>query len=161
MSNPPALPQALLHLLLPVDARETVSGDLLEEYREARIPALGRLRANVWYWRQAGGIWLHAYWWFAVPIVFLLVVHDIFNTFRAPSGASHLDRLPTLAVAPMPPLVAVGVFVLAGALWKPAHAAMRRRTRRRSRDVLRRVGLSCSRAPPDTQRATRRSQRRL
>jgi len=125
LSNPPALPQALLHLLLPVDARETVSGDLLEEYREARIPALGRLRANLWYWRQVGGIWLRAYWWFAVPIVFLLVVHDIFNTFRAPSGASYLDRLPTLAVAPMPPLVAVGVFVLAGAYgsWRTQRCA--------------------------------------
>jgi hypothetical protein len=115
MSNPPAVPQALLLLLLPADARETVTGDLLEEYREARTPALGRLRATLWYWRQVGGIWFRAYWGFAVPVVLLLAVHDIFNTFRAPSGASYLDGLPTFVLAPMSPLVAVGFFGLAGA----------------------------------------------
>jgi hypothetical protein len=115
MSNPPAVPHALLLLLLPADSRETVSGDLLEEYREARMPALGRLRANLWYWRQVTGIWFHAYWWFVVPVVLLLAVHDMFNTFRAPSGASYLDGLPTFALAPMSPFVAVGFFGLAGA----------------------------------------------
>jgi hypothetical protein len=114
-SNPPAVPQALLLLLLPADARETVTGDLLEEYREARTPALGRLRANLWYWRQVGGIWFRAYWGFVVPVVLLLAVHDIFSTFRAPSGASYLDGLPTFVLAPMSPLVAVGFFGLAGA----------------------------------------------
>jgi len=115
MTNPPAVPQALLHLLLRPDARETVCGDLLEEYREARIPDLGQLRADLWYWRQVGGIWLRAYWWFVVPIVLLLVVHDVFNTFRAPSGASYLDALPKLALVPMSPLVALSFFALAGA----------------------------------------------
>jgi hypothetical protein len=32
---------------------ETISGDLLEEYREERLPRLGSVRANVWYLRQA------------------------------------------------------------------------------------------------------------
>jgi hypothetical protein len=114
MSNPPAVARALLHLLLPVEMRDTVSGDLLEEYRAGRIPKLGQLQANLWYWRQVGGMWLRSYWWFVVPIVVLLVVHDIFNTFRTSSGASYLDGLPTLARA-MSPLVAVGVFALAAA----------------------------------------------
>jgi hypothetical protein len=115
MSNPPAVPHALLLLLLPADGRESVSGDLLEEYREARIPALGRLRANLWYWRQVGGVWLRAYWWFVLPVVLPLAVHDVFNTFRAPSGASYLDALPKFALAPMSPIVGVGFFGLAGA----------------------------------------------
>jgi hypothetical protein len=115
MSNPPAVPQALLGLLLRANARETVCGDLLEEYREARVPALGPLRADLWYWRQVGGIWLRAYWWFVVPVVLLVVVHDVFNTFRAPSGASYLDGLPTLALVPLSPLVVVSFFGLAGA----------------------------------------------
>ena len=115
MSNPPAVPHALLLLLLPADGRESVSGDLLEEYREARIPALGRLRANLWYWRQVGGIWLRAYWWFVLPVVLPLAVHDVFNTFRAPSGASYLDALPKFALVPMSPIVGVGFFGLAGA----------------------------------------------
>lgn len=43
--------RALLRLLNPRD-RETVSGDLLEEYREEQVPRLGRLRANLWYLAQ-------------------------------------------------------------------------------------------------------------
>ncbi len=38
--------------LLPRD-RETISGDLLEEYREEQAPRLGAMRANVWYLRQS------------------------------------------------------------------------------------------------------------
>lgn len=115
MPNPPAEAQALLDLVLRVDARETVSGDLLEEYRDARIPKLGRRRADRWYWRQVGGIWLRAYWWLVVPLVLLLVVGDLFNTFRASSGASYLDDLPKLARVPMSPLGAIGFFLIAGA----------------------------------------------
>jgi hypothetical protein len=115
MSNPPAVPQALLSLLLSPDARESVCGDLLEEYRESRAPVLGKRRADVWYWRQVLGIWLRTYWWVVVPLILVLVVHDIFNTFRAPSGASYLDGLPLLARVPLSPVVAVAFFVMAGA----------------------------------------------
>jgi hypothetical protein len=38
----------LLHCLAARD-RETISGDLLEEYREEQVPRFGSLRANVWY----------------------------------------------------------------------------------------------------------------
>jgi len=115
MANPPALPQTLVELLVPLDARENVSGDLLEEYRAARVPALGRRRADLWYWRQVGGIWLRAYWWVVVPVVLLLVARDIFNTFRAPSGASYLDNLPAPALVAASPLGVMGFFGLAGA----------------------------------------------
>jgi len=115
MSNPPALPHALLPLLVRVDAREAVCGDLLEEYREARVPALGRRRADLWYWRQVAGVWLRAYWWLAVPFALVLGIHDLFNSFRAPSGASYLDGLPALVRVPISPLAGVGVFALAGA----------------------------------------------
>jgi len=115
MSNPPAVARELLDLLLPAEARETVGGDLLEEYRESRVPALGERRADVWYWRQVVGIWVRAYRWFVVPVVLLLVVSDVFNTFRAPSGASYLDSLPLLARVPLSPLVACGFFVMASA----------------------------------------------
>lgn len=115
MARPPELAEALLQLLLPVETRETTAGDLLEEYRDARLPALGRWRADLWYWRQVGGIWLRAYGWFLVPLMLSLVIHDIFNTFREPSGASYLDQLPKLALAPMSPFVGIGLFVVAGA----------------------------------------------
>jgi hypothetical protein len=115
MPNPPEVAEFVLHALLPVDMRETVSGDLLEEYRESRVPAAGRLRADLWYWRQVGGMWLRAYWWLVVPAALLLVVHDVFNTFRAPSGASYLDGLPTLVLAAISPLGVVGLLGLATA----------------------------------------------
>ncbi len=46
------LERILMFCLLPRD-RETVSGDLLEEYREERAPRLGAMRANIWYFRQS------------------------------------------------------------------------------------------------------------
>jgi hypothetical protein len=42
----------VLRLLLTRRNRETISGDLLEEYREVVLPARGRFRGSVWYWRQ-------------------------------------------------------------------------------------------------------------
>jgi len=54
--RPPAPPgwlERLLMLCLSARDRETISGDLLEEYREEQVPRLGSLRANVWYLRQS------------------------------------------------------------------------------------------------------------
>src|SRR5258708_18088969 len=39
-----------------------------------------------------------------VAVVLLLVVHDVFNTFRAPSGASYLVGLPSHSLADISPL---------------------------------------------------------
>ena len=50
---PPRLLERALLLFLAERDRETVSGDLLEEYREEQLPRLGTLRANLWYLRQA------------------------------------------------------------------------------------------------------------
>lgn len=116
MPNPPEVAELILRGLLPCDMRETVSGDLLEEYRESRVPAMGEFVADLWYWRQVGGMWLRAYWWLVVPIVLHLIVSDVFNTFRAPSGASYLDGLSRLADVVVSPIVgAVGLLGLATA----------------------------------------------
>ena len=112
MPHPPELAELILAGLLPREMRETVTGDLLEEYREARVPAAGELRADLWYWRQVGGMWLRAYWWLVVSVVLLLVVSDIFNTFRAPSGASYRNGLPMLVAAVISP--SVSLLVLPG-----------------------------------------------
>src|SRR5262249_40278952 len=97
--DPPHVAELILRGLLPLDMGETVSGDLLEEYRESRVPAVGEFRADLWYWRQVGGMWLRAYWWLVASAVLLHVVHDVFDTFRAPSGASYVDCLPALVYA--------------------------------------------------------------
>jgi hypothetical protein len=116
MPHPPEVAELILRGLLPLDMSETVSGDLLEEYRESRVPAAGEFRADLWYWRQVGGMWVRAYWWLVVSVVLLLVVSDVFNTFRTPSGASYLDGLPRLVDAVTSPMVSVvGLFGLATA----------------------------------------------
>lgn len=86
MLNPPVLAQALLQRLLPPETRESVVGDLLEEYRESRAPARGRFRANLWYCKEVVGFWRRSYGAFAVPILALFVVRDLSNVFRGPSG---------------------------------------------------------------------------
>ena len=50
---PPRWLEWTLLLFLPARDRETVSGDLLEEYREEQLPRLGTMRANLWYLRQS------------------------------------------------------------------------------------------------------------
>lgn len=50
--DPPRwLQRALVHVLNARD-RETISGDLLEEFREEKLPRLAVLRADIWYLRQ-------------------------------------------------------------------------------------------------------------
>ena len=47
--SPPRLAEMVLQLSLKPSERESISGDLLEEYRAVRRPTLGALRANAWY----------------------------------------------------------------------------------------------------------------
>ncbi len=50
--GPPRWAELLLEQLLRARERETVTGDLREEYAEFLVPQVGRLRANFWYLRQ-------------------------------------------------------------------------------------------------------------
>ena len=50
--NPPRWADDLLRLCLKPADRQSISGDLLEEYREVRRPTLGALCANAWYVTQ-------------------------------------------------------------------------------------------------------------
>ena len=57
-TRPPRLAEGLLRLLLPARDRESVSGDLLEEYRESIYPKRGRRRADAWFVAQVlGFLW--------------------------------------------------------------------------------------------------------
>jgi len=49
---PPRWAEAFLERLLPESARETVVGDLREEFIESTQPQRGKLRADIWYVRQ-------------------------------------------------------------------------------------------------------------
>ncbi len=53
--TPPQWAESFLRVLLAPQDRETVTGDLLEEYRESIHPGRGRRRADLWYVRQVAG----------------------------------------------------------------------------------------------------------
>lgn len=52
LTAPPLLMDALLRLFLSPCDRETVTGDLHEEFLEVKLPRLGPVRARLWYLRQ-------------------------------------------------------------------------------------------------------------
>jgi len=49
---PPQWAEALLERLLPDHARETIVGDLREEFIESVLPQRGLAGARIWYTRQ-------------------------------------------------------------------------------------------------------------
>jgi len=51
-ANPPRWAEALLRVFLKPDDFESVSGDLLEQYRDSVYHSRGRLRADLWYVSQ-------------------------------------------------------------------------------------------------------------
>ena len=53
--SPPGWLQKVLGAVLHSRDRETILGDLLEEYREEQLPRLGSVPANFWYGRQVIG----------------------------------------------------------------------------------------------------------
>ena len=60
-TQPPEWAESLLRLVLAPKDRDSVSGDLLEEYRESIVPARG-MKADRWYIRQVGWYVLRATW---------------------------------------------------------------------------------------------------
>ena len=51
-STAPCWMEPILLLTLPLRDRESIAGDLHEEFHSAKLPELGRTRANFWYARQ-------------------------------------------------------------------------------------------------------------
>jgi hypothetical protein len=54
--QPPEWAEQLLERLLPARNRQTITGDLREEYLEVILPSYGPLRAHFWYLRQLSSI---------------------------------------------------------------------------------------------------------
>jgi len=66
-ATPPGWAEVLLRAFLTPGDSESVSGDLLEQYRESVRPARGRRRADIWYVTQAlGFVWRNARLWAAL-----------------------------------------------------------------------------------------------
>lgn len=79
VTTPPAWAEALLRLLLKPEDRETVSGDLLEAYRDTIVPARGRAGADGWYVRQVLGFLWRATWLWAAVFSGAFVARNAFD----------------------------------------------------------------------------------
>ena len=78
-TRPPVWAETLLRLFLKKSDRESVSGDLLEEYREAIAPSRDRAAADAWYVRQVAGFVLRATWVWAVLFSGAFVIRQAYD----------------------------------------------------------------------------------
>lgn len=79
MPLPPRWAESLLRMLLPPESRDSISGDLLEEYRESIVPAMGR-RADGWYIRQVAGYVLRQTWTWGALVAGIMVTRYLFDS---------------------------------------------------------------------------------
>ena len=105
---PPDWAQTLVSMLVPAKTRESVLGDLLEEYRDERVPADGEQAADRWYARQALGF----LWSASLPVALAtsgnLSARLLLDIVMAPPARDFHDR------ALITTFVAMGIFALFG-----------------------------------------------
>jgi hypothetical protein len=110
-------------VLLPPDEAETVSGDLIEEYRETMYPARGRWRADLWFVRQVSGFaWRgNLIWGVLLALAFLVhptVLLGIWQPRGWPPRPSWQPNGIVLELA----VIAIAVFLLAArSAWRMGH----------------------------------------
>jgi hypothetical protein len=98
-ARPPRVAETILRLLLQPGARDSVSGDLLEEYRECVCPARGRWRADLWYLRQvAGFVWRTAWVW-GVLLAAAVIARDALDWWLAPTQEFYARSIASTAIA--------------------------------------------------------------
>jgi hypothetical protein len=91
-ADPPRWAEAILQCLLKPAYRESTAGDLLEEYRAARRPSLGAVRANTWYIVQV----LSILWRLVRSAVLVMAAQSVFlasTVFRPGHHAPHPSPL--------------------------------------------------------------------
>jgi hypothetical protein len=100
--RPPAWAEALLRLLLAPKDRDSVSGDLLEQYRATVLPARGGVAADWWYVRQVGSFVWRGTWPWALIFSGAFVVRNAYDwlvpttDFHVRSGATTYFAITTL-----------------------------------------------------------------
>lgn len=83
-ARPPRWAEAILRIMLRPDDRESVSGDLLEEYRDTIVPTRGRA-ADLWYIRQMAWYLLRASWVWGTSMGAVLVFRYLLDTLLPPA----------------------------------------------------------------------------
>ena len=96
-TRPPQWAEALLRLLLKPEDRESVSGDLLEEYCQSAVPERGK-GADAWYVRQVGWFVLRACWLPGVFIGSALVGRYLFDTLVPTRDFAQRSRIMSWAI---------------------------------------------------------------
>lgn len=115
---PPHWAESLLRTLLSAKDRDSISGDLLEEYRETIVPALGR-KADWWYIRQVAGYALRMTWIWGGVIGAILITRYLLDTLAPVSytpGVIH-PRSAIMTYA----LMATFVGASGWRVWKSGH----------------------------------------
>jgi hypothetical protein len=109
---PPDWADALLRAVLKHGDRDSVSGDLLEQYRDSIEPLHGRERADRWYVRQVlGYVWRAARVW-ALLFATASIVRTALDWFNPPGDFSTRSAASTF--------IGIGILLVAGsrAAWR-------------------------------------------
>jgi hypothetical protein len=85
-ATPPAWAEGLLQFVVRRDHRDSISGDLLEEYRERILPLRGAAAADRWYVRQMLGYLWRATWLWAVVFAAAALLRDALDRFDPPQS---------------------------------------------------------------------------
>lgn len=83
--TPPRWAERLLEWLLDSEDRQTVPGDLLEEYRLHVLPARGEAAADAWYIRQVAGFQLRATWPWALAFSAAYIARVVMDCLAPPA----------------------------------------------------------------------------
>ena len=86
VATPPAWAEGLLQFVVRRDHRDSISGDLLEEYRELIVPSRGAAAADRWYVRQMLGYLWRATWPWAVVFAAAALFRDAVDRFDPPQS---------------------------------------------------------------------------
>jgi hypothetical protein len=78
-AQPPHWAQSLLGLLVSDRNRDGILGDLVEEYRESRLPARGAAAADRWYVRQVFGFYWRASAPWGVMLGMVFATRDVMD----------------------------------------------------------------------------------
>ena len=105
---PPAWAEGVLRLVLSSRDRDTVSGDLLEAYRDSVRPARGGGAADRWYVAQVMGFVWRRHWLLAIGLGLATVARTGLDWLSPPSDFHTRATMSTL--------IGVGTFACAG-LW--------------------------------------------
>ncbi|HVT61252.1 MAG TPA: permease prefix domain 2-containing transporter [Thermoanaerobaculia bacterium] len=105
-ATPPGWAEVLLRAVLTPGDFDSVSGDLLEQYRESVHPARGGRRADIWYVTQVlGFVWRNARLW--ATLLAVAVIARTAMDWLVPPVDFH-------ARANVSTLLGVGILLLAG-----------------------------------------------